>query len=237
MEKIFKYPHRYWWLCTLALACTGAMAQQTEAECEAMSPTTYASGMTEGAWGGFPGGGKTYFYRSVCYMDLVRRTGRAELCSKVLQRRSLLGDGSAYSPAACERVAAQSKVTQAQAQRDAETHAKAIQGVYVLSPLIAQTLPNGNWRLRTTAQGTLAGHYRIELQRSRENQRLRTQTLTLSQAQDFEWEVTRAEVVGKTSLPAIFPMAVFLYYQMPPNAEGRAYEHLSSIKNLTLSAQ
>jgi hypothetical protein len=237
MMYILKSPLPRPWLCALALVCTGAVAQQTEAQCDAMPSNTYASGMTDGAWFGFPGAGKTYFYRSACYMDLVRRTGRVELCAKVIQRRSLLGDGSGTSPAACERVAAQFKATQAQAQRDAETHAKLIQGVYVLSPLTAQTLPNGNWRLRTTALGTLAGEYRVELQRSRDNQRLRTQTLTLSKGQDFEWEVTRAEVVGTTPLPAIFPMAVSLYYQMPPNAQGRAYEHLSSIQNLTLSAQ
>lgn len=216
-----------------------ALAQQTEAQCEAMSPSTYASGLTDGAWGGFPGAGKTYFYRSACYMDLVRRTGRVELCPKVIQRRSLLGDGSDFSPAACERVAAQFKAAQAQQQREAQAHAQAVQGVFVLGPLTAQVLPNGHWRLRTTAQGTLAGSYRVELLHSRDKHPLRVQTLILSagQRQAFEWALTRAEVVGNTPLPAIFPMVVSLYYQMPPNAEGRAYEHLSSVQNLTLSAQ
>jgi hypothetical protein len=212
-----------------------------EAECEAIPANTYASGLTDGAWVAIPGTGTTYFYRSACYLDLVRRTGRAELCPKVKQRRTLLGDGSAYSPAACERVAAQFKAAQAQQQRESQAHAKAIQGVFVLGPLSAEVLPNGNWRLRTTAQGTLAGSYRLELHRSRDNLRLRSQTLTLPQGlgtgHAFEWEVTRAEVVGTTPLPAIFPMAASLYYQMPPDAQGRSYEHLSGIQNLTLSAQ
>ena len=118
---------RHYGACALALASTGAMAQQTEAQCEAISPSAYVSGLTDGAWGGFPGTGKTYFYRSACYMDLVRSTGRVELCPKVIQRRSLLGDGSAYSPAACERVAAQFKAAQLQAQREALAHAQALQ--------------------------------------------------------------------------------------------------------------
>ena len=60
-------------------------------------------------------------------MDVVRRTGRAELCLKEIQQRTLLGDGSA--------------------------HTKAVQGGFVLGPLSAEVLSNGDWRLHTTAPG------------------------------------------------------------------------------------
>ena len=50
---------------------------QMEAVCEAMSPTRFISGLTDGGWGTLGIGGKTYYYRSACYMELVRRTGQA----------------------------------------------------------------------------------------------------------------------------------------------------------------
>jgi hypothetical protein len=205
---------------------------QLEAVCDAMSPRLYISGLTDGAWGGFPGVGRTY-----CYMELVRRTGRSELCAKVVERRTLLGDGSAYSPASCEREAAQRKAAQAQQQRESAAFEKLVQGAYTLGPLTVKTLPNGNWLLQTTLQGTRVGAYRLEINSSRNNRRLLTQSLTLSASQDLQWEISRADVVGNTPLPNIFPIAVSLLYLVPASGEGGAFEHSTGIMNVTLSAQ
>lgn len=208
-----------------------------EAVCDAMSPHLYISGLTDGAWVTFPGAGKTYYYRSACYFELVRRTGRSELCPKVVERRTLLGNGSAYSPASCEREAAQWKAAQAQHQREKAAFEKLVQGGYALGPLTAKTLPNGNWLLQTTVQGTRPGTYRLEIDSSRHRQRLLTQSLTLSENQDLQWEISRTEVVGNTPLPAIFPVAVSLIYLAPASSERSAFEHLTGIQNVTLSAQ
>ena len=212
---------------------------QLEAVCDAMSPHIYISGLTDGAWAVFPGTGRTYYYRSACYMELVRRTGRSELCSKVVERRTFFGNGSAYGPASCERQAAQWNAAQAQQQRETAAFEKLVEGVFTMSPLKAKTLPNGNWLLQTTVQGTRAGAYRLEIDSSRHRQRLRllTQSLRLSESQDLQWEISRAEVVGTTPLPAIFPIAVSLYYLVPASSERGAFEHSTGIKNVTLSAQ
>jgi hypothetical protein len=210
---------------------------QLQAVCDAMSPHLYVSGLTDGAWAVVPGTGRTYYYRSACYMELVRRTGRNDLCAKVVERRTLLGDGSAYSPASCEREAAQRKAAQAQQQRETAAFEKLVQGAYTLGALTATTLPNGNWLLQTTVQGTRAGAYRLEIDGSRNNRRLLTQSLTLSASQDLQWEISRADVLGNTSLPNIFPISVPLFYLVPASSERGAFEHSTGIKNVTLSAQ
>jgi hypothetical protein len=218
-------------------------AAQLEAVCEAMSPTLYVSGLTEGAWGVPQAAGKTYFYRSACFLEVVRRTGRAELCPKVVERRTLLGNGSAVSPASCLQEAQRFAAVRAQQAQDNAAHAKAVQGMYTLGPLTVQPLPQGGWRLQTQLQGSLAGKYRLELESSRTRQRLRTQFLVLASkqpTQTVQWELSRAEVVGQTPLPAIFPLSASLFY-LPttpevPAAPGRAVEHLSTIQNITLSA-
>eukprot|EP01030_Chromulinospumella_sphaerica_P026653 gene26653-26868_t len=79
---------------------------ELEAVCQTMSPTWHVSGLTDGGWGSLGLGGRTYYYRSACYLELVRRTGRAELCPKVVERRTLFGDGSSHTPEACAKVAA-----------------------------------------------------------------------------------------------------------------------------------
>jgi hypothetical protein len=234
------------------LACLGVAAQPTEdpanqyhrydntqleAVCDAMSPHLYVSGLTDGAWVVFPGSGRTYYYRSACYMELVRRTGRNDLCAKVVERRTLLGNGSAYSPTSCEREAAQRKAAQAQQQRETAAFEKSVQGAYTLGPLTAKTLPNGNWLLQTTVQGTRDGAYRLEIDNSRNNRRLLTQSLTLSASQDLQWEISRADVLGNSSLPNIFPISVSLFHLVPASGERGAFEHSTGIKNVTLSAQ
>jgi hypothetical protein len=51
------------------------------------------------------------------------------------------------------------------------------------------------------------------------------------------WEVSRAEVVGNIPLPNIFPISVSLIYLVPASSERGAFEHLTGVKNVTLSAQ
>jgi hypothetical protein len=211
---------------------------ELEAVCERMSPSLYISGMTDSAWVVLlPGMGRTHYVRSACYMELVRRTGRSALCPKVVERRSLLGDGSAYTPQSCERVAQQFKARQAQNEQDAAAHAQALQGVFRMGLLTANVLPDGSWRLQAAVEGSRAGSYRVEIDDSRRRQRLLTQPLVLSQNQSLQWDIARREVVGDTPLPNIFPIAVSLFYLPGGGEEGRRVEHLVSVRNITLSAQ
>lgn len=218
--------------------------EKLEAVCLAMSPSWHVSGLTDGAWGGFPGAGRTYYYRSACFMELARRTGNAAWCDRVLQRRSLLGDGSAVSPASCQAVVAQGQALQVQLQRDGKAHRAAVSGAYQLGVPQVQALPGGGWRVRVTVQGTRAGRYRLELDRINARQRLRTEALTLNEGQTLKWDLSREEVVGATPLPAIFPLSISLFYLMPAEPTGASdpvvatpLAHLGSVQNLTLSAQ
>ncbi|MFZ2988611.1 hypothetical protein [Ideonella sp.] len=221
--------------------------EQLEAVCLAMSPSWHVSGLTDGAWGSFPGGGRTYYYRSACFMELARRTGNAAWCDRVLQRRSLLGDGSAVSPASCQAMVAQGQALQAMLQQSAAAHAAAVQGAFVLGQPQVQPLPGGGWRISVDLQGTRPGRYRLELDRLNARKRLRTEAWTLTQGQTLQtqqWDLSREEVVGTTPLPAIFPLAISLFYLMPEEPTGasdpvaaKPLEHLGSVQNLTLSAQ
>ena len=69
--------------------------------------------------------------------------------------------------------------------------------------------------------------------------RLVTQALTLPQPGPLRYTLARKQVLGTAALPNIFPIAVSLSYLLPTDAVNAAQtqEHLSSIQNLTLSAQ
>ena len=69
--------------------------------------------------------------------------------------------------------------------------------------------------------------------------RLVTQALTLPQPGPLRYTLGRKQVLGTAALPNIFPIAVSLSYLLPADAAnpGQTQEHLSSIQNLTLSAQ
>ena len=132
---------------------------ELEAVCDAMSPSRYVSGLTDGAWAALPGSGKTYFYRSACYLELVRRTGRAELCAKVVERHSLLGDGSSHTPQTCQQVATTYQARQVQSTQDQAAANRLMEGMFKISKLQVTALPNGNWRLNVQADGQRKGDY------------------------------------------------------------------------------
>jgi len=210
---------------------------QHEAVCDAMSPTRYISGLTDGGWGTLGIGGKTYYYRSACYMELVRRTGRAALCAKVVERRSLLGDGSHHSPKACAEVAAAYQAREKQSAQELAAFKASVEGAFKIRELQVQVLPGGRWRVEVQTEGQRMGNYQLQLVKVRDGAVLREETVALSRPENFQWELSRAEVVAGTSLPNIFPMAVRMIYRIPASASRSAAEHSTGIRNFTLSAE
>ncbi len=214
---------------------------ELEAVCDQMRPDTYASGLTDSAWISVPGAGRTYFHKSACYLELVRRTGRADLCPKVIERRTLLGNGAAHSPRACTELAQQINAHRAQGDRDTQAHRQAylavMQDVFKLGAVVATDLPSGAWQLRADVDGKTAGNYRVEIDLVREGRRLVTQSLALSQPQTLQWTLERPSVVALSPVPNIFAVVVRLIY-LPPGAGGApGSEAYSTSRNLTLSAQ
>ncbi len=210
---------------------------ELEAVCDAMSPSRFVSGLTEGAWVAMPGAGKTYFYRSACYLELVRRTGRVELCAKVVERRTLLGDGSSHTPQSCKQLATAYQTRQAQSTQDQATDARSMEGVFKISKLQVKALPSGNWRLDVQADGQRKGDYVLRVYQVRENRLLLKEAHALNHASSWTWELSRATIVGTTALPNIFPMAVSLSYRLPSAAAGSATERITHIQNFTLSVE
>ncbi len=210
---------------------------QLEAVCDAMSPTRYISGLTDGGWGTLGIGGKTYYYRSACYMELVRRTGRAELCAKVVERRSLLGDGSNHSPKACADVAAAYQAREKQSAEDVAAFKASVEGAIKITGLQVQPLPGGSWRVEVQTVGQRVGTYQLQLVNARDGTVLREETIALSRPENFQWELSRAEVVAGTALPNIFPMAVRMSYLVPASPSRPAAKHSTGIQNFVLSAQ
>ena len=210
---------------------------ELEAVCKAMSPHRYVSGLSDGAWFSLPGGGRTYFYRSACYLELVHRTGRAELCPQVVERRTLLGDGSSHTPERCAQEAAAFHAREQQNARDRAALAAAVEGAFHISALQATPQPNRNWQLKVQLQGSRAGNYQLQVVSVRDGRVLRQEALSLHQPQALRWELSRAEVIGATPLPAIFPMAVRMSYILPATATTPAAEHSTGIQNFGLSAE
>jgi hypothetical protein len=210
---------------------------QLEAVCDAMSPSRYISGLTDGGWGSLGIGGRTYFYRSACYLELVRRTGRAELCPKVIERRSLLGDGSAHSPKACVEVAAAYQARETQSAQSLAAFKASVEGAFKLTGLQVQPLPGGGWRVEVQTEGQRAGNYQLQLIKVRDGTVLRQENLALPGPQAFQWELSRTEVIGARPLPDIFPMAVLMDYLVPASASRPAGTHSTGIRNFTLSAE
>ncbi len=210
---------------------------QLEAVCEAMSPTRYISGLTDGGWGTLGIGGKTYYFRSACYMELVRRTGRAELCAKVVERRSLLGDGSNHSPKACAEVAAAYQAREKQSAQELAAFKASVEGAFRISALQVQVLPGGHWQVEVHTEGQRSGTYQLQLVKVRDGTVLRQETLAIHRPESFSWKLSRAEVVAGSRLPDIFPMAVRMSYLAPASGSRPAAEHSTGILNFTLSAE
>lgn len=210
---------------------------ELEAVCARMSPTTYIDGLTDGALLAVPFTGRTYFYQSACYLELARRTFDLAWCPKVRERKTMLGDGSSHSPASCQRLVASLQRNQTLIQQSADRHAAAVQGVFKIASAQATELPSGDWRLAVQTVGTLAGRYRLTVESIRERKRLVTQDLSLPPTGQLHWTLPRKQVLGNTVLPAIFPVAVSLIYVFPVDSPNASQEHLTSVQNLTLSAQ
>ena len=210
---------------------------ELEAVCGRMSPTSHASGLTDGAWLAAPFAGRTYYYQSACYLELARRTADAAWCAKVRERKTLLGDGSGHSPASCQRMVDALRKSQADMKQSADRHAAAVQGAFKIESAQATALPNGDWLLQVQTAGSLPGPYRLQIDNSRDRIRLVTQELTLPAPSPLRYTLARKQVLGNTALPAIFPIAVSLIYLLPANSGFAGQEHLTSIQNLTLSAQ
>lgn len=210
---------------------------ELEAVCGRMSPKSHVSGLTDGAFLAIPWTGRTYFYQSACYLELARRTVDLAWCPKVRERKTLLGNGSSHSPASCQRLVASVLQNQTRNQHSADRHAAAVQGVFKITSAQATELPGGDWLLTVQTAGTLAGRYRFAIENSRDRGRLVTQELSLPLAGPHRWTLSRQQVLGRTALPAIFPIAVSLTFVFPEGSSNANEEHLTSIQNLALSAQ
>ncbi len=123
----------------------------------------------------------------------------------------------------------------AQEKAAAAAYAELIQGRFVLGPLSATVLPNGDWRLQTLASGQRPGPYRVQVLSGRDRRVLVEQSLDLQHDTPLQWTLPRPTVVGQAALPDIFPVVV-LEHPMPPDAHGRVHWRSSSIQNITLSA-
>ena len=210
---------------------------ELEAVCARMSPTSHASGLTDGVLLAVPMMGRTYFYQSACYMEMARRTGNLAWCAKVRQRKTLLGDGSAVSLASCQRMVADLAQDKIRMRQSTDSQAVAVQGVFKIASAHAKEQAGGDWILVVQTVGHLAGRYRLEVSNSRDRTRLVAQELNLPQPGDHRLTLPRLQVVGSTALPNIFPIAVSLIYLHPAGSAYANQEHLSNIQNLTLSVQ
>ncbi|OYT90426.1 MAG: hypothetical protein CFE43_18185 [Burkholderiales bacterium PBB3] len=214
---------------------------QLEAACARMSPNSHASGLTDGAFVAVPFAGRTYYYQSDCYLELARRTADVAWCAKVRERKTLLGDGSSHTPASCQRMVAVLQESRARIQQSADRHAAAVQGVFKIESAHTTVLPTGDWLLLVKTTGSLPGRYRLQVDNSRDRIRLVTQELMLPQPAPLRYTLARKQVLGSSALPNIFPIAVSLTYVFPADSvyasQEQVKEHLSSIQNLTLSAQ
>lgn len=207
-----------------------------EVACAQMSPHSYASGLTDGAWMALPGGGRTYYYRSACYQELARRTGNANWCAQVKERKTLFGDGSGVSPAQCERQVAQVQSDRAELQARAARHAAAVQGAFAVSSVKASEQTQGDWLLLVKLEGRLPGRYRLEVARlTPQRTTLVNEELSLERDTERQWTLTRQTVLGPARPPAIAPLSVSLFYL--PSADNQAVPgpHLTGVRNLTLS--
>ncbi len=210
--------------------------ERLETACVQMSAHSYVSGLTDGAWMALPGGGRTYYYRSACYQELARRTGNASWCAKVKERKTLFGDGSAVSPAQCERQVAQVQRDRAQQQAWAARHAAAVQGAFTVSGVKASEQAQGDWLLLVTLEGRLPGSYRLEVARlSPQRAILVNEELSLEADTQRQWTLARQTVLGPTQPPAIAPLSVSLFYLPAADNQAVPGPHLTGVRNLTLS--
>lgn len=210
---------------------------ELEAVCAAMSPQRYVGGLTEGAWVALPSSGRTYYYRSACYLELVRRTGRAELCNKVVERRTLLGNGSSHTPQRCAELAQAFQALQQKNAQDRAAQAQSMVGVFKITQVQVNPLANGNWRLDVIASGTQPGDYILQVRQVREGRVvLEEEAHALAQAKSWRWELNRATIVGNTPLPNIFPMSVTISRRISASGSAQQSEQITSIQNFTLSA-
>lgn len=207
-----------------------------EAACAQMSPRSYVSGLTDGAWMALPGGGRTYYYRSACYQELARRTGNTSWCTQVKERKTLFGDGSGVSPAQCERQVAQVQSDRAEQQAWAARHAAAVQGAFTVSGVTASEQTQGDWMLLVTLEGRLPGRYRLEVARLTPRRTiLVNEELHLEGNTQRQWTLARQTVLGPATPPAIAPLSVSLFYLPSTDNQAVPGPHLTGVRNLTLS--
>lgn len=82
----------------------------------------------------------------------------------------------------------------------------------------------------------MSGAYRFEIERLNGRKLLVSQDVELSGPGSHTWIIEQHELIGNTPLPAIFPIAVSLYYKPPLASPYPTEKYLSSIQNVTLSA-
>lgn len=213
--------------------------EDLEKVCDAMSSFSYVSGLTDGALIATPFTGRTYYYKSRCYYELARRTGRAEFCNKVKERDVFFGDGSAVSENACLQTVAMVSDAQAMRMREAERHAAAVDGAGKIMQTSVVKVTKESWEIRVDTEGSLIGEYRFDVASLNQNRVLVSETVFIKEPRaSFTWTIERSTLLDKNNrLPAIFPISVSLNYLMPQGSSEPFQEYLSSVGNATLSVE
>lgn len=213
--------------------------------CEAMSRWSFVSGLSDGAFNAL--GGRTYYYRSSCFMELARRTLQPPYCDHVRTRHAILNRGASLSRHACLQVVRvglqpQARNTQQQAEFD-----RRMASASKLSTLTVTADRAGVWTERAQAQGSMPGEYLFELRNlaaamsdplglvSSNQQQLQGSTfdyaVTITSAQLQQCVACRAQ--GKR----IYPLALSLSL-LPPDGTGAGRAAtLTSVLNTSVALE
>lgn len=135
---------------------------QMKKACEGMSRWSYFAGPSDGAVQVPIPHGKTYYYKSRCYLELARKEMSEELCSKAKKRWSLLYDGSGVSKEACvKEVRRLVEMDRGQQQSNRDSQAIKAQAIKI-DAIAVDRVAAGKWSLRLKMTGQLAGDYKLE---------------------------------------------------------------------------
>lgn len=127
--------------------------------CQELSPWSYVSGLTDGAF--VPFGGRTYYYRSRCFNELAKRSLNPSYCKEVKRRYSLLGkDDLSYDNCILELQKAVRR------KENDELKAQFVKSLKASAHKIiaASFKKNGlkNWSVNVVIEGNQDGDYAIE---------------------------------------------------------------------------
>ena len=135
--------------------------------CDNMSRFSYVSGLT-GVFIPIPiPYGITYYYKSRCYQQLAIQTLDANLCTRVVERKSLFYDGSGVSERECRKEVAMAQENDKKQQEEVDKYKFSIEGAAKIvdtETKVEKMSPN-SWKVNVSTEGTLFGEYEIKIVR------------------------------------------------------------------------